>query len=248
MSSIDELSPGLWTFKKMLRDCRDRHKLDNYVDHDDFSGSFSLGWQDANRRALLTFYDRWLEQLDLYGEGLWNKIADDGETVGRSRKETFHMIIRIADHSITFYDPKYGMELMEMKWVPQAIEEHKRLAECAEALAAFYRGKSDFRVSYIDDAPAQERAKLYEEEVRLFRESAEDLEAEYRPPRQQRSAKRHDAWARRGFVRLLAENMRDKLGKRYSAAIAVLTDLAFPDQEQVTTEKEVDDICRDRTR
>jgi hypothetical protein len=206
------------------------------------------GHQTPRAAAILQFFDRWLGESG--DDGLWNKIVSDGEGVGRSREETFFIILSSAHLGFVFYDPKTGINSSKLAaGRRQTIEKYKRLAEYTDALADFYHTPDAgcMRAEYIADETVKERATLYEEEARNFRLTVEELEQTL-PPRQTHSAKRDDAWERRKFVRMVARNLCRWFGKRYSDAVAAITDIAFPEEGHATTAKEVDDICRNRTR
>jgi hypothetical protein len=212
--------------------------------------------------AVLRFLNGWLDALDANDEDKFNKIADDGEKVGRSRERTFRDLISAAYLAVGAYDPKHGFAAspLALEETREESEGQKKLAECAEALAKHYRdgGHSFDRAEFHGNDPRrypsyrtelnawlEERAKFYEGEAAKFRERSENAAKSL--PRQKRSGKREDAWARRRFVETLASSIDSKFGERYSAAVAAMTDIAFPPADgRDTTAKEVDDICGPR--
>jgi hypothetical protein len=193
---------------------------------------------------VVQFLDRWLKAS--VDPELWDEIADDAEKLILERARVFRVIVTIACDGLGMYDPKFGLTAKDrLERRQQEKNNSKKLAAHASALAEYYRGLSKLS----DDKFLKERVALYEKEAKTFQNTATRLEVDWDFHRQHNSAKRNDAWPRRKFVQQVAMYMKAIFKKRYSKAVAVMTDIAFPAKKNhPTTANEVDDICRTRTR
>jgi hypothetical protein len=202
--------------------------------------------------TVLRFQDAWLTRLVDEGR-MWNEIADDAETAGRSREETFRALIAIASLALVMHDPERGLgSKLAGESARQDLQKQEKLADCADLLAKHYRagGDSHDRDEFLAnggkffDQPKggecfdrtelnrlmEERAELFEGEMRKFRKRAEVAAAGI--PRQD--------MVRRKFILDLSLEMERKLGKPYVTAVMAITDMAFPSKS--TTRGEVNDI------